>query len=341
MKAAVYNPYLDTMGGGERYSMAVVQALLQAGYKVDLEWKNKEIVSKLEARFGINIKDAQVVEDIKRGDGYDICFWVSDGSIPLLRARKNWLHFQVPFKNVGGKTLINKMKLFRIAKVICNSQFTKKVIDKEYGVNSVVFYPPVDIKKFKAKKKENIVLYVGRFSSLKQAKGQEYLIEVFKKIYDSGLPDWRLILAGGVEVGASDLIPKLRQSAEGYPISIFESPDFSILQDLYGKAKIFWSASGYGIDEEKEPELVEHFGITTVEAMSAKAVPVVYAAGGQKEIVDDGLNGLLWKTKLGLKNKTIKLIHSSRALQEMSKEAQKKSKSYSYERFFQEIHSLL
>ncbi len=341
MKAAIYNPYLNTMGGGERYTLAVAQALLQADYKVHLEWEDKAILAKLEARFCIDLKDTQVIADIKRGDGYDVCFWVSDGSVPLLRARKNWLHFQVPFRKVGGKTLINKMKFFRIAKVICNSQFTKKIIDQEYGVNSVVFYPPVDINKFKAKKKENMILYVGRFSSLKQAKGQEHLLEVFKKVYDSGLADWKLVLAGGTEVGASDIVPRLRQSLEGYPISIVESPDFAALQDLYGKAKVFWSASGYGVDEEKYPELVEHFGISTVEAMAAKAVPIVYAAGGQKEIVDDGQNGFLWNTKSGLKDKTMRLVANTKMLQDVAKQAQEKSKVYSYARFFQEIHSLL
>ncbi len=340
-KAAIYNPYLDTMGGGERYTLAVVQALTKADYKVFVEWKNKDILKKLEDRFGVDLKDTQVLPDVKRGDGYDVCFWVSDGSIPLLRARKNWLHFQVPFQKVGGKTLINKMKFFRIAKVICNSQFTKKFIDREYGVNSVVVYPPADIKKFKPKKKENIILYVGRFSSLKQAKGQEHLVEVFKKVYDQGHDNWKLFLAGGTEVGSGDLVNMLRKSAKGYPISIIESPDFSSLQTIYGSAKIFWSASGYGIEEVNNPELVEHFGITTVEAMAAKAVPITYGAGGQIEIVDDGINGYLWKTKAGLMDKTIKLINDNKLLQKMGKKAQEKSRLYSYERFYQEINSLL
>ena len=43
MRAAIFNPYLDTLGGGERYSMAVAQALLLKGYTVNLEWKDPSI----------------------------------------------------------------------------------------------------------------------------------------------------------------------------------------------------------------------------------------------------------------------------------------------------------
>ena len=208
MKAAIYNPYLDTLGGGERYTMAIAAALAKLNYKVDVEWKNAGIKEELEKRFGIDLTGINFVDDIKRGDTYDVCFWVSDGSIPTLRARKNFLHFQVPFTNVSGTSLINKFKLMRINKVICNSKFTKKIIDKEYGVDSVVLYPSVAVEKFKPKKKENIILSVGRFSNLMQSKRQDVLVKTFKNFYKSN-STYKLILAGGVEVGADEYIKEL------------------------------------------------------------------------------------------------------------------------------------
>ncbi|MFH1656622.1 MAG: hypothetical protein ABH956_02505, partial [Candidatus Nealsonbacteria bacterium] len=108
MKAAIYNPYLDTLGGGERYSISFAKILKEKGYEVFVQWKDLSIKEKLEERFGISLKGINFIPDIKRGDGYDSCFWVSDGSIPALKARKNYLHFQVPFKDVKGKSLINK-----------------------------------------------------------------------------------------------------------------------------------------------------------------------------------------------------------------------------------------
>ncbi|MCH7730108.1 glycosyltransferase family 4 protein [Patescibacteria group bacterium] len=333
MRAAIYNPYLDTLGGGERYSMAFATVLAKKGYRVDVEWKSKAIKGKLEERFGLKLEGINIVKDVKRGDGYDICFWVSDGSIPLLRARKNFLHFQFPFQNVNGKTLLNKMKLFRINKFICNSFFTKGYIDKEYGVDSVVVYPPVDVEMLKPKKKENLIIFIGRFSQLTQAKRQDVLVRVFKKFYDRGFKNWKMVLAGGVEVGVDKYLEKLKKLAKNYPIKILESPSFAQIQNLYGKAKIFWSASGYGVSEIKEPKKVEHFGIAVVEAMAAGAVPFAFSAGGHKEIIAEGQNGFLWKSNQTLVNSTKRLIQERGLMTKISKKAREDSKIYEYKRF--------
>lgn len=308
MKAAIFNPYLDTLGGGERYTLSFAKTLAKNGYDVDLEWKDLGIKSKLENRFGMKLDDINIIPDVKKGDGYDICFWVSDGSIPLMHARKNILHFQVPFHGVNGRSLMNKMKLFRINKIVCNSTFTKNIIDKEFGVESVVVYPPVDTESFKSKRKENIILYVGRFSKILQSKGQETLISAFKNLNDNGIKDWKLVLAGGTEVGAEGVIENLIKMAEGYPIELVESPDFATLKDIYGRARIFWSASGFGASEDEKPEKMEHFGITVVEGMAAGAVPVIFNGGGHKEIIKDGLTGFLWNDIDELVGKTTKLI---------------------------------
>ena len=340
MKVAIFNPYLDTLGGGERYAMGVARALVAKGYDVDVEWKDVSIKEKLEKRFNIDLTGVNFIEDVGRGDGYDACFWVSDGSIPVLKARKNFLHFQVPFHGKDGKSLLNRMKFFRIEKNICNSYFTKNVIDKEYGVESIVVYPPVDVHEFKPKRKENLIVYIGRFSQLTQAKRQDVLIKAFKRLYDSGFNDWEFILAGGTEVGGKEYVKKLRKLTKGYPIRILESPSFSQLRETYGKAKIFWSAAGYEIDAEKEPEKVEHFGIVTVEAMASGAVPIVYAAGGHKEIIVEGENGFLWDSTRQLLKKTRNIIEGKGIMGKISKKAKEDSRVYEYERFEKEIQNI-
>ncbi len=333
MKAAIYNPYLDTLGGGERYTMAVAQVLLKSGHDVHIEWKDKSIQKKLEERFGIKLQGVSFVDDIKRGSNYDLCFWVSDGSIPLLSARTNFIHFQIPFKFHERGNLITRMKLLRIKKIICNSYFTKKFIDKSFGINSVVLYPPADIKSFKPKKKLNQIIYVGRFSKLTQSKRQDVLIESFKKVYDQGHREYKLILAGGIEVGTGDFIYQLEKTLEGYPIKIIKSPSFKEIMKLVGESKIFWSAAGYGVDEDKHPSKVEHFGISVVEAMSAKCVPVIYKAGGYKEIIENSKNGFLWNDTAEFINKTINLIEDKRELAEVATKASLDSQKYSYENF--------
>jgi glycosyltransferase involved in cell wall biosynthesis len=341
MKAAIYNPYLDTLGGGERYTLSFARVLLDMGYEVDIEWRSPEIIKLLEDRFGLDLSRINVVSDIKRGDGYDLCFWVSDGSIPALKSRKNFLHFQVPFHDVNGISLINRMKFFRVNKVICNSAFTKQIIDKEYGVDSVVVYPPVDTISIRPKRKENIILFVGRFSELLQNKNQDVLIKNFKKLVDLGLNDWKLILAGGVEVGAGSYLEGIKKMSRDYPVEIIQSPNYRILKDLYGKAKIFWSASGFGADENKNPEKVEHFGITVVEAMTAGAVPVVFNAGGHKEIITVNKDGFLWDKESELLKLSKILINNKGILRSMSRFAMSVSSKFSYERFKSNIEKIL
>lgn len=337
MKAAIYNPYLDTLGGGERYTISAALAFLKAGYRIDIQWPNKSIKEKLEKRFDLDLSEINFVSDVKRGDGYDLCFWVSDGSVPNLRARKNLLHFQVPFQNVSGRTLINKMKFFRIDKIICNSYFTKNFIDKEYGIESVVIYPPVDVSKIRSRKKENLILYVGRFSELGQSKRQDILVSAFKRFYDSGLRDWRLIIAGGAEVGVSGFIKRLKKAKEGYPIEILESPDFKTLKDLYGKARFFWSAVGYGVNEDKNPEKVEHFGISLVEAMAGGAIPIIYKAGGYKEIVKEGESGFFFGKTSQLISFTKKIITDKKLERLVSRNAKLMAQNFSNEKFEDKI----
>jgi glycosyltransferase involved in cell wall biosynthesis len=341
MKAAIVSPYLDTLGGGERYTVSFAKVLNDAGYDVDIQWSDAGMMGALKNRFGINLEGVRFVDNVQKGDGYDVCFWVSDGSIPALRARYNFLHFQVPFRNVNGKTLLNRMKLFRIKKVICNSFFTKSFIDEEYGVDSIVIYPPVDVSNIKPKRKENIILSVGRFSQLTQAKNQDVLVDVFKKLERPVSNVWKLVLAGGTEVGADEYLKKLNKISKNTNIEIIESPSFDEIKDLFGRSKIYWTAAGFGVNEEKEPMRVEHFGISLVESMAAKCVPIAYSAGGHKEIIADGENGFLWRKKTELMQITHKLISNNGLVKTISQNARSSSLVYEYDRFEKEVLDLL
>lgn len=341
MRAALFDPYLDTLGGGERYVMTVAQILKKHGWEVDVEWSNEEIRNKLEKRLGLVLSGIRFVPDIKKGRGYDLCFWLSDGSIPTLWAQKNILHFQVPFQDVGGKSLFNRLKLRRIHAIVCNSDFTEKFIDKEYGVRSIVVYPPVDVESFSPGKKENIIISIGRFSQLLQAKRQDVLIDVFKKMVDGELRDWKLILAGGSDVGGREYVDELKKQIAGYPIEIVENQSFNQLKNFYAKAKIFWSASGFRIDEEKEPEKVEHFGITVVEAMAAGCVPIITNKGGHKEIVEDPIDGILWDSPSGLLGSTLTIITNENKRKTIVRNARKKAQLFSESRFENEILKLV
>ncbi len=107
------------------------------------------------------------------------------------------------------------------------------------------------------------------------------------------------------------------------------------LQKQYGQAKIYWHATGYGINENTNPQAVEHLGISTIEAMSAGAVPIVINKGGQPEIVTHNINGLLWQSQDELINYTNQIIENPKLQHKLAKAAQERSKDFSKTRFCQ------
>ena len=72
------------------------------------------------------------------------------------------------------------------------------------------------------------------------------------------------------------------------PVELKVNIPVSELQEMYRQAGIFWHFCGL---LQTEPALVEHFGMTTVEAMQNGCVPVVFDGGGQREIVEEGRSG--------------------------------------------------
>jgi len=323
-KAIIFDPYLDTLGGGERYVFTFAEVLLAKGYGVNIVWDDKSIIPKARSRFGLDLKRVNILpkrklleKNLLKGfvflRKYDLLFWVSDGSIPIMLAKKNILHFQVPFHHLKH-SLAEKFKLILINKIVCNSFFTKKVIDKEYGVKSEVLYPPVSVQDFSPGKKKNIILAVGRFEETMQAKRQDILIDVFQEMVHDGLKDWRLVLVGASleQEDKNKFLNCLKKQAKDLPVEFRVNISFRELKQLYGQAKIFWHAAGYGVDEEEHPEKVEHFGITAIEAMAANCWPLVYSAGGQKEIFSSFVDKdmVLWEKKDELFKKTMKIINS-------------------------------
>ncbi|MGI5841354.1 MAG: glycosyltransferase family 4 protein [Patescibacteria group bacterium] len=390
LKAAIYDPYLDTLGGGERYCLTVAEILLKNHYSVDLFWSgDPSLIKKAEKRFSLKLKGLNTEPDIfqikpQRIDfiednqtlikvpktpsshekfvkkfenlikkylitkNYDVFFFLSDGSVPLIFSKNNLLHVQVPFNydQEPEQHIFNTLKLKLFKNIICNSQFTQKFTQKLYGKHpSVVLYPPVDIEKFSPKKnKENIILSVGRFDNILNAKKQDILIDAFKSLFPKiKSPKWKLVLAGGSlsDPENNAYLKLLQNKADNYPIEFYINPDFETLSSIYSASKIYWHAAGFGVDENKEPQYTEHFGITIVEAMSSGLVPVVVKKGGLIEIVNDGKNGYLWDTKKQLVNKTLKLINNPKMLKLMFETGLKDTKQYSKESFEKKFLSLI
>lgn len=353
MKIGIYDPYLDDLGGGEKYMITLAECL-SIDNSVSVFWNNKENLENVAKRFSLDVSKITLKKNIFSSDypflkrcidslNYDVIIVLSDGSIPFVLSRKLLIHLQQPFPAIK-MSLKSNLKKMRVNSFFCNSMFTKSFIDKEFGINSNVVYPPVNIET-KEGRKENIILHVGRFRVVnvtsQDYKKQGVMIEVFKKMVDSGLKNWKFILAVGLQKNDESKFNQLKKRAEGYPIEFLINLKNDDLGKIYSKSKIYWHASGFGEDLQKHPELAEHFGISTVEAMGAGAVPVVINEGGQKEIVTDGKNGFFWDTINELQVKTKKLVDNKELLNDMAKQARVRAKDFSKAKFFQKINQLI
>lgn len=352
-KALVFDPYLDTLGGGERYALTIALSLLKSGFRVEMAWNDLDTIKKAEERFGLDLSGIKInkkayeictqktslVQKFLFTIRYGLIFWVSDGSLPFLFSKNNLIHFQIPFKTIGGTHFLNKIKTLFVHKFVYNSQFTATVHETHFPKNkSFVLYPPVDVDNFKSGKKENVILSVARFDSPSHPKRQDVLIDAFRMLFKSN-PEYQLLLVGGGNA-QSGTLDKLKKQAGSLPINFIINPDFDKLKSLYSKAKFFWHAAGYEIDEKNDPEKVEHFGITTVESMAAGCIPIVIGKGGQKEIITSG-SGFLCDDASDIARATIKLIVDINLYRETKNEASKITDQYSMTSFFNSTKKLI
>ena len=356
MHIGIYDPYLDDLGGGEKYMITIAQSLSDR-HDVSVFWDDQKDIEELLKRFSLDLTKVKIVKNIFSGKvnfwekiietgKYDAIIFLSDGSIPFVLSKKLFLHLQQPLENINPNSWKNKIKLSKVTSIFCNSKFTLSFNEKKLpGVKTAVIYPPVAIHK-KDIRKENIILHVGRFRvrnvDLSDYKKQDVMISAFKQMVDKKITkDWKFVIAVSYKKEDEDRFLLLQKAAKDYPISFLINKSNDELWDIYNRSKIYWHASGYGEDLERHPEYAEHFGISTVEAMGAGSVPVVINAGGQREIIEDKENGFLWNSIEELQENTQQLMKDPDLWNKMSKKAILRAENFSYEKFCKEILELV
>jgi glycosyltransferase involved in cell wall biosynthesis len=234
-------------------------------------------------------------------------------------------------------------------KIISISEYSSFWIKKFWNKDSAILFPPVDTESFKSgenNKKEKAILSVGRFFPEHHNKKQYELAATFIKMIDKyprDMKDYTLYLVGGVSGISEHLeyIERIKKLSAGYPIEILSNVSFKELTGLFKKSSIFWHAAGLGEDENAHPEKFEHFGITTAEAMSAGCIPVVINKGGQKEIIEDGVDGFFFNDLQELSGQTLKIIRDEVDSGRIRKNAVRNCQKFSNSNFENELLSII
>lgn len=159
---------------------------------------------------------------------------------------------------------------------ICNSRNTRDRIKKYLGEDSVVIYPPTDTSGHQFSKSKNFWLSVNRLVRYKR-------IDLQLKAF-SRLPDENLVVVGSYEKGISyfEGYKKYLESIRPNNVRLLTQVAGKELKELYTQCKgLIATASD------------ESFGMTPVEAMVWGKPVIAAAEGGYKESVVDGVTGIL------------------------------------------------
>lgn len=269
----------------------------------------------------------------------------------MVKINQNWWDdFGAWISNLGkgwkerfqaGPRVFTRSELDSYDLILPISAFTKYWVEKYWGKSGPVVFPPASVEEFKPNKhKKNIIISTGRFFVGGHNKKQLELVEAFKKIHKI-LPDWEFHLVGSVNDAPihRQYFEQVKLASRGYPIIIHENSSFEEMAEILGKAKIYWHAAGLGIDENRFPVMLEHFGLTVVEAMAAGCVPVVINRGGPMEVVPDA--SLVWDNIDQLIKITTMLANDEQRMRALSDLSIQCAKKYTQHEFENSVAKLL
>ena len=204
-------------------------------------------------------------------------------------------------------------------------------------------FPPVDMPLKKSiNEREKLILSVARFET-GGSKKQLEMVRTFSRmqeLYPDECKDWRLLLVGG-SPEENDYLDKINRYLKDHPnpwIQIETNIKKEKLKFHYSRASLFWHLCGLN---QRDPALVEHFGMTIAEAMQNRLVPIVFDGGGQREIVDNTVNGFRIKSTGELMQRTIQMIGNSDLRLKIAAAAEKKGTEFSRDMFEKRVRIFL
>jgi len=368
---SICTPYWSTFGGGEKYLLILADVLSQLpNVNITLLFNQKPIQRSILEEFSnvhlskINFRifhnHNELCEIAKNAD---VFIYLSNFQSVVTSAQKHVQILQIPYGKITVSSILEKLvaghikesikdilrlKLLKFSRdvadfVLTYSKFVHDTLYRNFGVESRILYPPIQDFFQGGTQKKNIILSVGRFfTGLYNEKRYDVMTEAFRRLCRSNLHGWEYHIVGSAAADSTTqrMLHQLKDQNTSYPIYFHVNESFKSLQRLYNEASIFWHAAGFGVDEKRFPEKVEHFGMTTVEAMSAGCIPIVIDKGGQSEIITDGMNGFLWKIIDELVGRTSEIIKGAVQSTYIRENARRRFQDFCLERFRDNVNAI-
>jgi GT2 family glycosyltransferase/glycosyltransferase involved in cell wall biosynthesis len=309
--AVLYTPFDIGPGGGERYLLSTGSALSR---HFDVAICSQVEISSARVRFALNALGIAAFpfrivawDELIASDRPDLLVAMGNEIVPPIPAigRHNWfiLQFPFPWRNVAVPAF-SRIKGFEC--VITYSDFAADWSARrfrEFGIHDhpriEVIHPaartgagtlPAEAPRDPAREAISVV-NVGRFFVGGHSKRQDIfldIIEMANRFADR--PVCGTLIGTGYD--NPDSVAFLRgvesRARESGQVRVILGASHHELMAELGAADIYLHCAGYDVPEEVFPERLEHFGITIIESIFAGCYPVLYDAGGPREILRKG-----------------------------------------------------
>lgn len=350
MRAAVYSHMKSASGGGGVSYVSSWASVLREFGPVDLYSPGAVSPAEIERLYGVPLDGVQArkLSTYRTGPAallgrlaqgwsqraYDFTIRQSTAITGPTFCRNGWLLTDFPFQKTSSAR--ERWYLSTYRGVVTNSAFTAKWVRRYWGAEARVFHPPVKPITPGAKRKR--IVAIGRFAGGARQKFQLEMIECFRGMEAARAAGWELALCGIVE--SQDYFDKARGAAAGLPVSLHAGVSRAELEQVVSAASVFWHATGVNDDEEKAPHLMEHFGISVAEAMSAGCVPVVIGKAGPKEVAGDEFAPWTWLAWDECARKTTALAARD-SLRDLAEAARRRATRFGFEAFGERVRQFI
>ena len=315
--ARVVHLSLNARGGAERLAVVTIKILNSMGIDVELATLDNPDMPLVQEAFGEDgrteikkISQLDMFENEKKS--FDITINTHGDMLPFFKeefTKKNYFvycHYPIAtsliecadpsYSDILKNLYLNRIllerpdehldyarqayrKMMLNSTVLTNSDFSRRAIFEEFGVDSIVLSPPVDVDTFRSAClwtdiRDNYLLVVSRLHPTKKI---ENAIRLSKLLKQNGIVKQVKIIGNLSPIDAAYhgyLTNLVRQYDLDDFVKFEVNVNFGRLIELMREAKVYF-----------HPMPGEPFGISTVEAMSAGLVPVVPDTGGHTEFV--------------------------------------------------------
>ena len=301
----LYSPYQLVPGGGERnlFELASVLSSLVGTHNVVFVSPQRYStlrIRQIESTFGFNdvVGEAVPWDDLDESR-CEFAAVIGNAIVPPVQAfgRRSIYLIQFPFWASDKHVNDYGDWLGEYDEIWVYSEFVRRNVNgliRHYGLPAppIRLMPPCaewpDAKRILPWSSRRTILNVGRFFAGGHNKRQDVVIEAFRHIVSKGANGLDLALAGAIHPspeGRSRLY-ELQRLAADLNCKFYPNIARADLARLYESSAVLIHAAGFGVDPDEFPERLEHFGITPIEAASFGCIPVVYGAGGPREVVE-------------------------------------------------------